>query len=207
MSCEAVDESLLVPATESNIKQQIPALRVENLNVDVTEKTLRKVFRRVGGVKSVSISRDPVTMKSNGIGHVKFINMDYGMPSFQTLLTSANAALDQLNNTLIDGRPCQLTWYKKKSMDLEQKFQFLREINARMEAMSISPNLFETLLIKAGSESASYQDSTSFKPRVFSGEDIKPLPPHVSQYFTKNIESLLKTKPLFGFARTSPKTK
>ena len=83
MSRETVDESLLIPAAESsNITQQAPALRVENLNVDVTETMLRKVFGRVGGVTSVSISRDPVTRKSNGIGHVKFINVDYGMHSF-----------------------------------------------------------------------------------------------------------------------------
>lgn len=57
-------------------------------------------------------------------------------------------------------------------------------MNAREEAMSISPNLFETLLIEAGTETASHQDSTSFKARVFTSEDIKPLPAHVYQYFT-----------------------
>ena len=103
MSPEAVYESLLVPATEFDIKQQAPALHVENFDVDITETTLRKVFGRVGGVPSLSISQDPVTGKSNSIGHIKFINMDYGMQSFETSLTSANAALNQLNNTLIDG--------------------------------------------------------------------------------------------------------
>ena len=69
----------------------------------------------------MSISRDPVSRKSNGIGFVKFINMEYDLQSFQTPLTSANTPLNQLNKTLVDDRPCQL-WYQKKSMDLQQNF-------------------------------------------------------------------------------------
>ncbi len=86
MSHEALDESLPIPAMESNVTQQAPALCVENLNVDVTEATLRIFFGRVGGVTSVSISHDPVTRNSNGIAHVKFINMEYGMQSFSNPL-------------------------------------------------------------------------------------------------------------------------
>ena len=86
MSREALVESLPVLAKESDIAQQVPALRVENLNVDVTETMLRKIFGRVGGVTSVSISHDPVTRNSNGIAHVKFINMEYGMQSFSNPL-------------------------------------------------------------------------------------------------------------------------
>jgi RNA recognition motif-containing protein len=57
-------------ASESKVTQSVPALHVENLNVDVTEAMLRNVFGRVGGVTAVMINRDPVTRKSNGIGHV-----------------------------------------------------------------------------------------------------------------------------------------
>ena len=137
-----LEKSFPIQATEFKVTQQVPALRVANLNVDVTETMLGNFFGRVGGVTAVSLSRDPVTGNSNGIGHVKFINMDYGMQSFQTPLTSANTALNQLNNTLIDGRPCQLTWYQRKSMNLQEKLQYLKEADTRRKATSIFPNKF-----------------------------------------------------------------
>jgi RNA recognition motif-containing protein len=122
MSCETLNESLPIPATESNILQPAPVLRVGNLNVDVTERTVRKVFGRLEGIISPSISRDSVTRNRNGIGLVKFINVEYDIQSLQTLLTSANTALNPLNKTFIDDRPCQLTWYQRNQWTYNKSF-------------------------------------------------------------------------------------
>ena len=51
-------------------------------------------------------------------------------------------------------------------------------------------------------------DSTDFRTRVFSDENIKPLPAHVSQYFTSdNAESLRKSKPPFVLLPLTQKPK
>ena len=93
-------------------------------------------------------------------------------------------------------------------MDLQRKLQLLRDADARREAMSISSNLFETLVTKAETESASYEDFTGFKTRVFTSEDIKPLPAHVSRYFaSKGTELLRKSKPPFVLIPLVQKTK
>ncbi len=66
---------------------------VAKLNYDTEESSLRNIFEQFGDVDSVKIISDKVSGRSKGFGFVEMSND-----------SDANHAIDQLNETELDGR-------------------------------------------------------------------------------------------------------
>lgn len=78
------------------------ALYVGELNPSVTEALLFEIFSPLGQVSSIRVCRDAVTKKSLGYAYVNYLKQEDG-----------ERALDELNYSLIEGRPCRIMWSQR----------------------------------------------------------------------------------------------
>ncbi|KAI5986121.1 2-oxoacid dehydrogenases acyltransferase-domain-containing protein [Pisolithus albus] len=74
------------------------SLFVRNLESSVTEATLFELFKTYGTVSSVHLCRDSNTHRSVGRGYVNYQNVADAQRAFE------------LNYSIIEGRPCHITW-------------------------------------------------------------------------------------------------
>lgn len=98
----AQGESTPDSAAPSTNQPHSASLYVGELDPSVTEAMLFELFSAIGQVASIRVCRDAVTRRSLGYAYVNYNNTADG-----------ERALEDLNYTLIKGRPCRIMWSQR----------------------------------------------------------------------------------------------
>ena len=90
------------PAGAAANQPHSASLYVGELDLSVTEAMLFELFSSIGQVASIRVCRDAVTRRSLGYAYVNYNNTADG-----------ERALEELNYTLIKGKPCRIMWSQR----------------------------------------------------------------------------------------------